>query len=357
MYPNLIVAFITGLTAGGIGCLVVQSGLLASSLAHHFERDHQRAGYRSGTHTGIFLRPGFALTISLFLLAKLIAYTFLGFLLGVFGSVLQLTPMARAALMVVIGIFIVGNGLRMFGAHSVFRWFVLEPPSGVIRFIRRASKNGTSLATPLFLGALTVLLPCGISQAMMATALASGDPFQGAALLFAFTLGTSPLFFAAAYFATRLGVALEAYFTRIVALILLVLGTVSLSYGLNLAGVPVSLPQAINRLAVAPASSALPSPSDAHSEANNRYVISVSDSGYTPEVLHLPADRHVTIIWAVGDAASCARAVVIPGLDYETVLPPSGEMPLTIAPQQLGTVLSYSCSTGRRIGQLVFDLQ
>src|SRR5215211_5821570 len=37
---QLIVAFITGLTTGGLSCLAVQGGLLASSLAHQIEQDY-----------------------------------------------------------------------------------------------------------------------------------------------------------------------------------------------------------------------------------------------------------------------------------------------------------------------------
>jgi hypothetical protein len=32
---RIMVAFVTGLTTGGLSCLAVQGGLLASSLAHH----------------------------------------------------------------------------------------------------------------------------------------------------------------------------------------------------------------------------------------------------------------------------------------------------------------------------------
>ncbi len=34
-----LIAFITGLTTGGLSCLAVQGGLLASSLAHQIEQD------------------------------------------------------------------------------------------------------------------------------------------------------------------------------------------------------------------------------------------------------------------------------------------------------------------------------
>lgn len=337
MHPNLIVAFFTGLSAGGIGCLVVQSGLLAGSLSRHFEGDGKAAGS---------LRPRYAWTISLFLMAKLAAYTFLGFLLGSLGSVLQLAPAARAALTIVIGIFIVGNGLRMLGVHPVFRWFVLEPPSGVGRFIRRSSRRSASPVMPLFLGAMTVLLPCGISQAMMATALGTGDPFQGAALLFAFTLGTIPVFFVAAYCATRLSAALEAHAVRVVAFLMIAMGAASILLGLNLAGMPVPLPYAVER----------PGPAPATPDANGEAVVSVSDTGYTPQSLHLPAGRPVTIVWATQGAGGCARSIVIPGLNYRTVLPATGRVSLTIPAQEPGTVLRYSCSSGLRIGRLAFDL-
>ena len=36
---QLMVAFMTGITTGGLSCLAVQGGLLASSLAHQIEQD------------------------------------------------------------------------------------------------------------------------------------------------------------------------------------------------------------------------------------------------------------------------------------------------------------------------------
>ena len=83
------------------------------------------------------LQPRASRPILLFLTAKLIAYTLLGFMLGRLGSVLQLTPMMRAILLTAIGIFMVGNALRMLNVHPIFRYFIIEPPSSVTRYIRR----------------------------------------------------------------------------------------------------------------------------------------------------------------------------------------------------------------------------
>ena len=233
---DLLLAFLTGLTTGGLGCLAMQGGLIASTLAHQAEQDLLA---RYGAANAKF-RPHIAQPILLFLLAKLVAYTILGSLLGALGSVLQLTPWMSAILYLAIGIFMLGNGLRMLNVHPIFRYFVIEPPSFLTRFIRRRSKNGTSLVTPLFMGTLTIFLPCGVTQAAMAAALGTGSAMQGAALMFAFVLGTFPLFFSVSYFATRIGATMEKYFTRIIAVTMLLLALVSVDFALNLLGSPIS---------------------------------------------------------------------------------------------------------------------
>jgi len=210
---QIALAFITGLTTGGLSCLAVQGGLLASSLAHQIEQDYvdqsaqPRCREKDQTQP---LRQNTAFPILLFLASKLAAYTLLGALLGWLGSYLTLSPTTRAILLIAIGIFMVGNALRMFNVHPIFRYFSIEPPKFITRYIRRTAK-GTDTATPLFLGALTVFIPCGVTQAIMATALGTGSVVLGAALMFAFTLGTSPVFFIIAYLTTELGTRLRKF--------------------------------------------------------------------------------------------------------------------------------------------------
>jgi sulfite exporter TauE/SafE len=348
---NIIVAFITGLTTGGLSCLAVQGGLLASSLAYQLEQDLKVQSRSKGARNKN--KPRIAQPIFFFLVAKLVVYTIFGFLLGALGSTLQLSPVVSAVLMIAIGIFMLGNGLRMLNVHPIFRHFILEPPSFITRYIRRTSKKGASL-TPLFLGAMTVFIPCGIAQAMMAAALGTGDPFQGAILLFAFTLGTTPVFFSVAYFATRLGATLEKYFTRVVALTVIILGLISVNSGLNLVGSPVSITNLYKGL-VATSVESVPSPAQPGASSQSDYVITVSDNGYSPQVLHLPVKRAVSLDWVTRNTRSCALSVVVPGLNYHQVLPNTGEVTLKIPAQEKGTVIRYSCSMGMYTGQLVFD--
>jgi uncharacterized protein len=343
---DLFVAFVTGLTTGGLGCLAVQGGLLASTLAYQIEQD---VLLHNGSGAALKFKPHIAQPIFLFLLAKLAAYTLLGLLLGAAGEVLQLTPLMHAILYTAIGIFMLGNGLRMLNVHPFFRYFVIEPPSALSRYIRRKSRNGTSLITPLFMGTLTIFLPCGVTQAMMAAALGTGSPLQGAVLMFAFILGTSPLFFSVSYAATRLGASIEKYFTRIVAVTMLILGLVQVDTGLNLAGSPVSF-SGLYASVIAPMVQPGSTPSSG-------YAIEVSENGYSPALLHLPANQPVTVEWVTENTQACSRSVVIPGLDYQKILPTTGRVRLEIPPQPQGTVLRYTCSMGMYPSQFIFDLQ
>jgi hypothetical protein len=293
----------------------------------------------------------------------------------------------RVALQVAIGIFMVGNALRMLNVHPIFRYFALEPPRFVTRFIRRKSKSAANNATPLFLGALTILIPCGVTQAMLAVAMASGSAVVGATTMFAFTLGTTPVFFALAYLATRLGQRLERGFMTAVAVLVLVLGLISIDSALTLAGFPYSVTNL--RMALVARNAPLPAAAaerplhgtDPLAEAGSpaagtsgpstnggtnvtgafgpvtqpgTLVINVKNDGYFPQVARAKANEPLTLNMVSNETYSCARALVIPSLKVEELLPESGTVTIDIPPQPAGSKLFYSCSMGMYSGVIVF---
>lgn len=404
---EIILAFVTGLTTGGLSCLAVQGGLLASSLAHQIEKDLGSAETGSDT-----IKLSVASPILWFLVSKLIAYTLLGFFLGWLGSLIQLSPIARAILQIGIGIFMLGQAGRLLKIHPIFRFFNIEPPAFIRRLIRKVSRNGEATITPIFLGALTVLIPCGITQVMMVTAMASGNPLTGAALLFAFVLGTSPIFFIVAYFATRLGARLERYFSRFIALVVLVLGLVAINTGLNIAGFPYTLDRIINNLQAQPVQAAaiisndlaitpqvpvtnnlfgsnsteprkagcncgmmgnrtsektntttsqLPvetptkQPSTAENIPFNDYAIQVLNTSYSPEVLTISAGQPARITFKSEGVFSCSLAIVIPGLNMSMTLKPTDSQTIEVPALNPGDKLPYSCSMGMFTGMIVAE--
>jgi uncharacterized protein len=355
LMSQLVVAFVTGITTGGLSCLAVQGGLLASSLAHQIEQDYasQVGQGKKGKKQVEIQRTNSAFPIFLFLVSKLVAYTLLGALLGWLGSYLTLSPISRAVLMIAIGVFMIGNALRMFNVHPIFRYFSIEPPKFITRYIRRTAK-GTDTATPVFLGFLTVFIPCGVTQAMMATALGTGSIAMGAALMFAFTLGTSPVFFIVAYLTTELGSRLEKFFMRFVAVAILILGFVTLDSGLNLMGSPFSLQNLTRAWSSSPAEFAAVTESGQPVERGEIYL-NVQNSGYSPAVMTAPANTQLTLNLVTNETYSCARDFVIPKLNFYMLLPATGVMQTTIPPQKAGTTLFYTCSMGMYTGQIIFE--
>ena len=366
---NLIwVAFITGLTTGGISCMAVQGGLLTTSLASQIETNIGAGGSRKKAAQARVPAKSPALTrsIVLFLAAKIAAYTLLGFALGGLGSVLGLTPMTRGILQIFVAVFMLGNGLRMLNVHPIFRFFNFETPAPIRRFLRQKSKDPSSALTPLLLGAMTVLIPCGVTQSMMAVAVGTSDPWQGAAILLAFTIGTSPVFFGLVYLATRLGAMMEKWFVRIVAAALLILGLVSLDAGLNLIGSPYTLTRAVGSLvnAVAPGlagpglttydpsgSSAKP----AGQAANGVLELRVTNNGYQPTQLKAPAGKAIQLNLVTSKTYSCARAFTIPSLNIAVLAPETGSAKVEIPAQKAGTRLGFTCSMGMYSGEIYFQ--
>jgi sulfite exporter TauE/SafE len=405
---NLFAIFVTGLTTGGLSCLAVQGGLLANTVARQLEEDvENELAEKSTTSLGdefnaalIILQekklphkqynrqlakltykyPLIAATetsktqhhsaqpIVLFLAAKLLAYTAFGFLLGWVGSVLQLTPIMRGILQLAIGIFMVGTALRMFKVHPIFRYFVIEPPRFITRYIRRLSKNSKGdIATPLFLGALTVLIPCGITQGMMALAVGTGNPVIGAAIMFSFVLGTSPVFFVLSYLATRLGEVMHERFLKFAAVVVLILGLVSLEGGLNLVGSPISYASFKDYLAIRN------TVTQAHTDASvpiqqspvangpmsvepslaggNIVNITADGSGYAPHTTQAKAGQPITLIVKSQDLYTCAQGMVFPKLGIQKQLPPNGTTTIEIPAQPTGT-LAYTCSMGMYRGEI-----
>jgi sulfite exporter TauE/SafE len=190
---NLWVIFITGLTVGGLTCLAVQGGLLASIIAAR-EEDQLEKEKRNKRGATVSFHTQTVWPTLVFLGSKLVAYTILGFILGAFGGVLNISPTVQIWMQFVAGLYMIAIALNLLNVHPIFRYAVIQPPRFLTRMVRNQSKS-KDLFAPAFLGALTIFIPCGTTLAMEALAISSANAFLGAAIMAAFVLGTTPLFF------------------------------------------------------------------------------------------------------------------------------------------------------------------
>lgn len=344
---NLITIFTTGLLAGGLTCMAVQGGLLATTIA---QKEQERLLEKV---KGEGLRgKGNALSIIVFLIAKLVAHTALGFLLGWLGSLVKLSLPVQVGIQIGVAVFMIGIALNMLNVHPLFRYFAIQPPHFLGRIVRKQSKSRNVFA-PAILGAFTVFIPCGTTQAMMALAIASGKSVIGAAILSAFVLGTSPVFFLLGYLTTRLGEVLHERFMKVAATAIILLAVFNLNNAVALTGSGFTIDKVFEKVncTISFCSSPVQS-SMAGIVPTDFAVISISNAGYTPNFFAVTRSSTVTIKLINNGSSSCAQAFTIPQLGIQKIVPLGGTENVTFtAPDKPGDI-SFMCSMGMYRGTI-----
>ncbi len=315
---NIWAIFLTGLLTGGLTCLAVQGGLLAATIAQQEDKSN-------------------ALPILVFLGAKLLSYTVLGFLLGWFGSFFQLSLSAQVAVQFAVAIFMLGTALNLLQVHPIFRYFALQPPRFVTKLVRNQTKSKNIFA-PALLGAFTVFIPCGTTQAMMALAIGSGSPVLGALILFVFVLGTSPLFFILGYSAAKLGENLQKKFTIVAACALIVLALFNLNNAFALTGSPLMLRSPMPNVQVVEQATDIPT--------KNAVTILVQRHGYSPNKITVKAGQEVTFNIENKDAYTCAAAITIPYFNFQKFVDVGKTESVTFTMPEKPTQIPFMCSMG-----------
>lgn len=323
----LLVAFAVGLTAGGLSCLAVQSGLLTVAVTDPAARSSVGAAHSSSA------------SILWFLGAKLVAYTLLGAALGALGQLIAPGPDVRMVMQFAAAALMFATAFDLLGVHPIFRHATIQPPRAVTRRIGIASRS-TSAFAPAALGAFTVFLPCGVTQAMQLVAINSGNPAVGAATMAAFIIGTSPLFFSFGYFAVRLGDALQARFFKFAGAAVLVIALLTFNAALKLSGSPVTLGSLNSQLLSPPK----PVPARAAPDGSQTATILAGARGYRPKVLELQAGKPTRLVFAGDGSAGCPLALLFQGQEY--TLTPTSEVPIDLPALKPGQRIKYSCSMG-----------
>lgn len=346
---NLFLIFLTGLTTGGLTCAAMQGGLLASVIANQ-KGETQRLKALEPTKpidirslTSADWQP-----VIVFLAAKLAAHTLLGFLLGILGSVLTLSLGVQLAFQVFAAFFMFATAMNLLNVHPIFRFVAIQPPRFIRPWLKKTVKN-ESLFAPLVLGLLTVFIPCGVTQAMAILAISTGSGVYGALIMFAFVLGTSPVFALIGLATAKLSDNYTKLFYRIAATALIIMA----GYSVNGALVALDSPLSINRLTKI----ILPSAESTNLAGINpidgvqKIRIDIGNRGYTPRTFTVKAGIPVELTLVSKDTYSCATSFVMRGFNIQALLKPTDIQAFTFTPTTQG-VYTYSCSMGMYTGTM-----
>jgi len=269
----------------------------------------------------------------LYNIGRVISYTILGGLIGALGSVFTLSIAAKAAVQIFAGAFMIIMGLNMAG-FSAFRKFQIRLP----QFACKAkSKSGS----PLIVGLLNGLMPCGPLQTMQLFALGTGSAAKGALAMFVFSIGTVPLMLT---FGALSGLLSKGYTKKILkfsGVLIIVLGLIMGNRGLALAGININ---PITAFASNSVGSSNPYVAKATLQDGIQIINMTADNnGYKPNAFYV--QKGIPVKWIIDgkELNSCNNAIVARALNLERKIK-KGENIIEFTPGDKD--INFSCWMG-----------
>lgn len=344
---SLWLVFLSGLTTGGLSCVAMQGGLLASAIANQKEKElaEKEPGTRLAQLDILDWLP-----VLLFLVSKLIAHTILGFFLGWVGAQWEMPLSLRLFFQGLAAAFMLATAANLLNLHPVFRYVVFQPPKFVYRWLKNSTRS-RAFFTPVLLGALTIFVPCGITQAMEVMAITSGSPVMGALIMFFFVLGTSPLFAFVGVATAKLSEKFQRHFLRLAALILIWLGVSSVNGILVVLDSPWSVQSLSQRLSQLWAPSAPATGTATTSNGVQQVLIQIQSNGYYPNYVQVQAGQPVQLTLVTKNTYSCASYFYFKAFNIRAQLGPNDMYTTTFTPTQKGKY-QFTCSMGMYTGTL-----
>lgn len=163
---------------------------------------------------------------------KTASYSSIGAAFGLLGAVVTITSHMQGIAALLASVFLLIYGLKMLDLIPYLRCFTLRLPK---TFTRRVNRNIQTQRSPLVIGLLTgFLLGCGPLQAMYIMAAGTGNPQEGATLLFFFGLGTLVPLLGFGFFANLLSRNIIHDLVRVSGVLVIIMGVMMTNRGLKL---------------------------------------------------------------------------------------------------------------------------
>ncbi|MDR2175649.1 MAG: sulfite exporter TauE/SafE family protein [Synergistaceae bacterium] len=288
------------------------------------------------------LRSGF-----LYNLGRVASYTLAGGLAGALGSVVSISEGARGWVQIAAGGFMVVMGLNML---NVFTWLRRLTPH-MPKFFAEKIHGAKGSRTPLYVGLLNGLMPCGPLQAMQLYALSSGSFAKGALSMFLFGMGTLPLMFGLSALSSLLSkkFAHGKFASGMMsagAAAVVVFGLAMFGNGLSLSGVSASVPM------FAQNTQKNPSGALARVEGDVQTVrTELAPGRYAPITVQAGVPVRWTIHAEPGTLNGCNNRIVIPEYGRMQKKLELGDNVIEFTPARSGAFL-YTCWMGMIRGRI-----
>jgi sulfite exporter TauE/SafE/copper chaperone CopZ/plastocyanin domain-containing protein len=266
---------------------------------------------------------------------RVISYTVIGAIVGGIGSVVSFSGAMKGLVQLVAGVFMVIMGLNMLNIFPGLRKLNPRMPKVFAKMIYAKRQSNS----PLYIGILNGLMPCGPLQAMQLYALSTGSPVKGAIAMFLFSVGTFPLMFLFGALGSFMNKKFSKKLMTVSAVLVVVLGMFMFGNGVSLSGISVpSLPIAANQAQAGTGNIA-------QLEGEIQVITTGLSSGrYEPIVVQ----KGIPVKWIIqaqdGEINGCNNSIVVPKLGLKKDLA-IGDNVIEFTPEESG-VIPYSCWMG-----------
>lgn len=274
-------------------------------------------------------------------LGRVVSYTVIGGIVGAIGSAVQFTGTLRGIVQLLAGVFMVLMGISLSGLFPALARFTPHLPKALGRKINKEKRESNS---PLYVGLLNGLMPCGPLQAMQLYALSTGSILGGAASMLLFSLGTVPLMFALGALSSILSRKFTKYMVTAGAVLVVVMGISMFQNGLALSGFPAGSPAAQSEPQPTAAVQAEATNAPAAASGVQEITSELTRSGYPAITVSAGTPVKWTIKAAKGNLNGCNYAIVIPEYKIQKELA-VGDNVIEFTPTRTGT-FTYSCWMG-----------
>lgn len=273
----------------------------------------------------------------LYNIGRVISYTLLGGIIGAVGSVFSLSITVKAAMQIFAGLFMIIMGLNMAG-FNFLRSLHIPLPKAACRI-----KNKSH--SPLIVGFLNGLMPCGPLQTMQIFALGTGSPIKGALSMFVFSIGTVPLMLTFGALSGLLSKGLTKKILKFSGILIVVLGLIMGNRGFVLAGVNLNpLNAVLGTSENSPTESSTNVKKAIIKDGVQTITMNANNNGYTPNVFYV--QKGIPVKWIINgeEINSCNGYLIINSLNIQKNLS-SGENIINFTPTN-DEDINFSCGMG-----------
>jgi len=322
------VVMLMGLVASVSSCLAVTGGLLLATVARYHEQHPELTGAQRFKPTLYFN------------IGRVIGYAVLGGLVGAVGSALTFSPKVTGFITVIASLAMIILGLKLLNLFPIAQRFMPRMPKFLGHRIHGLSESRSPFA-PFILGAATFFLPCGFTQSLQLYVLAQGKPWEGALIMFLFSLGTLPALLSLSVLSSFVKGNFKNYFFKFAGAVVVLIGVFNIRNGLTLAGTLLAFPSLKK-------DTTPQAVSGSHVKLVNGVQIAemrVQGLEYYPS--QFVVQKGVPVEWRIdgSGAAGCAQVITAPKLGLNAYLPAQGVKTVKFTPDETGEI-RFSCSMG-----------